>query len=218
MPMGSSTPSRKATRTVVVGVAGGIGSGKSALARAFERLGLVVVDADAEAKALLDRDDVRTALVDWWGAEVLGADGRVDRRAVARLVFADGEARSRLERLIHPLVVSRSREVVGAARDAGRAGVVIDAPLLFEAGLDAMCDAVVFVDAPVEVREARVAATRGWEAGELRRREAAQMDLEEKKRRSRFVVENNSPDLSRLEDEADRIYAILRSEAGPVPQ
>lgn len=207
-----------APRTLVIGVAGGIGSGKSALAAAFERLGFEVVDADAEAKALLDREDVRARLESWWGQEILDAGGRVDRAAVARIVFDDLGARTRLEGLIHPLAVERCRVIVAEARQAGKVGVVIDAPLLFEAGLDEMCDAVVFVDAREDVREERVSRSRGWESGEILRREAAQMDLDEKKRRSRFIVENNSPDLSVLEGEADRIYAILRSEAGPVPE
>ena len=212
------SPGGERSPTLVLGVAGGIGSGKSALTRAFERLGFGVVDADGVAKALLDRDDVRAHMVDWWGPDILDAGGRVDRKRVARIVFGDMGARTRLEGLVHPLVVARCEEVVEEARRAGRVGVVIDAPLLFEAGLDEMCDAVVFVDAREVVRERRVAQSRGWDPAELWRREAAQMDLEEKKRRSRFTVENNSPDLSVLEGQADRIYAILRSEAEPVPE
>lgn len=221
-PMAHGAPSKgkaegKGAPTIVIGVAGGIGSGKSALARALGRLGLEVVDADREAKALLDRADVRAQLVESWGTGILDGEGRVDRARVAHRIFTNGESRAWLERLIHPLVIERCEEAIARARRAGRAGVVIDAPLLYEAGLDGLCDAVVFVDASVEVRAERVSRSRGWESGELERREAAQMDLAEKRDRSRFVVENNSSELSALEERAAGIYDILRSEAGPGP-
>ena len=200
-------------RVLVVGVAGGIGSGKSALARAFEGLGFEILDADAEAKAALDRPEVRHELVGWWGERILDEHRRVDRRSVAQIVFEDGASRERLESLVHPIVIGRCEDVARRATRAGRAGVVIDAPLLFEAGLEGMCDAVVFVAADDDIRAARVSKARGWDAEEIGRREAVQMALEEKRGRSRFVVENNSTDLSVLEAEASRIYDILCSEA-----
>lgn len=210
---GGAASETGARRALVIGVAGGIGSGKSTLSRAFAELGFLVVDADEEVREALNRPEVRQTLVSWWGDRVLGRDGRIDRAAVARIVFKEGGARKKLEGLLHPIVISRCERAVGEATRAGMVGVVIDAPLLHESSLDLACDAVVFVDASREVREARVARTRGWAPGELSRREAAQLPLEEKRKRSRFLVENNSGDLSVLEGEASRIYAILRSEA-----
>jgi len=179
-------------RALVVGLVGGIGAGKSAVARAMGELGFVVIDSDREAKAALDRPEVRDELVRWWGKGVLGAEGRVDRKVVAGIVFADAAERRRLEALVHPLVKATRAELVRRAAAEGKPGVVVDAPLLIEAGSDAECDAVVFVDAPRERRLERVRATRGWDEAELTRREAAQLPLEAKRARADAVVLNDA--------------------------
>ncbi|MDX2114055.1 MAG: dephospho-CoA kinase [Planctomycetota bacterium] len=182
---------------VVLGIAGGIGSGKSTVARAFASLGWEVVDSDKEAAAALQSEEAKRALVGWWGPGVLDAGGGVDRGAVGRLVFADEEKRRALEGLIHPMIARTRAQVLerARARVRGRAGervgVVFDAPLLFEAGLDGQCDAVVFVDAPRGVRLERVRRSRGWDEAELSRREAAQWAPERKRALCRFVVNND---------------------------
>lgn len=190
----------------VIGLVGGIGAGKSHVARAMEALGYVVVDSDKEAKAALDRPEVREQLVKWWGPGVLEATGRVDRKRVAEIVFGDAAQRTRLESLVHPLVKVRRGEMIARARAEGARGVVLDAPLLLEAGVDGECDYVVFVDAPLEVREARVKG-RGWDAGELHRRENAQMPLEEKRRRADITLVNDGPP----EVVAGRVAGMLRT-------
>lgn len=194
----------------VIGIAGGIGSGKSAVAAALAALGCVVIDSDKEAKAALDRADVRATLAQWWGPEVLIADGpdagKVNRKAVADLVFKNPTDRRRLEELIHPLIRARRADLKARAKASSAAGVVVDAPLLFEAGVDTECDLVVFVDAPRAQRLARVAQTRGWTPEELDRREASQMPLDEKRARSNLVVANDgSP-----EELSRRVAALWR--------
>lgn len=176
----------------VIGLVGGIGAGKSEVARLLGTHGFVVIDADALAKAALDRPDVRARLVEWWGGTIIAPDGRVDRGALAGIVFRDPEARRRLESLTHPIVLETRGEVVAQAAASGRAGVVIDAPLLFEAGSDAGCDLVIYVDAPREQRLERVLASRGWGEAELARRESAQLSLEEKRSRADVVVINDA--------------------------
>lgn len=198
----------------IIGLCGGIGSGKSAAARAFERLGCVVIDSDREARAVLDRPEVREELVRWWGPGILGADGRVHRPAVADRVFSDPAERHRLESLVHPLVRARRADLAARAASTGAAGVVVDAPLLFEAGVDSECDAVVFIDTPRDVRLARVMATRGWTEAELDRREASQWPLEEKRARSSHVVRNTG-DLAELERKVGAAFSAIVS-AGPV--
>jgi dephospho-CoA kinase len=182
---------------VVVGLAGGIASGKSRVAQAFAKLGWAVVDSDAQVAAQLARPEIAQTLASWWGPGVLDAQGKVDRRAVGKIVFSDAAQRQRLEGLLHPLIARTRQEVIRdatlASPQAGAAaprGVVLDAPLLFEAGLDRECDAVVFVDASHADRLERVRRNRGWDAQELARREAAQWPLEEKRARCRFVVHN----------------------------
>jgi dephospho-CoA kinase len=201
---------------IVLGIAGGIGSGKSTVARAFAALGWVVVDSDQQAAAALLRDDVRGTLVQWWGSGVLDSSGMIDRKAVGRIVFADAAERKRLEELIHPLIARGRRDAIAAATAAaGRApdGVVYDAPLLFEAGLDRECDAVVFVDAPRERRLERVRASRGWDEHELAKREASQWPLDRKRAGCRFVVVNDG-DARGVDEQVRHVAAILTAERG----
>ncbi len=178
------------TGPVIIGLAGGIGSGKSTVARVFESLGCMVIDSDKLSKEAMAREDVRETLRQWWGDEVLGADGQVDRRAVAKIVFSDPKERERLEGLIHPLIAQARAKKIEDARNAGVDAVVVDAPLLFEAGLDKQVDAVVFVDCPFETRLERVKTTRGWDEEELRLREKAQLGVEHKRQRSDYEVVN----------------------------
>jgi dephospho-CoA kinase len=195
----------------VIGLAGGVGAGKSAVGRALAELGCVVADCDALAQSALDDPAVRTRLRAWWGCGILAEDGRIDRGAVADIVFADDEQRRLLERLVHPWVRSRLRE---RFRDtpAAAPALVIDAPLLFEAGLEEVCDAVIFVDAERDVRLRRVAASRGWDARELRRREDSQMPLDVKRGKADHVVENNG-DFADLSEKVRHILSdIIRSQ------
>jgi dephospho-CoA kinase len=178
-------------RPIVIGLAGGIGSGKSLAASILADLGCIVVDSDQQARAALDRPEVRSTLVEWWGPRVIGPDGRISRSRVAEVVFRDQGQRRRLEALIHPLVRRTRQEMIRRACESGAPAVVVDAPLLFEAGVDKECDAVIFVDAPLAARRERIRA-RGWEAGELERREKAQWKLDEKRRRADHVVVNDA--------------------------
>ncbi len=191
----------------VIGLAGGVGAGKSQVAAILGELGCIVSDSDAQSRAALERPEVRDRLVGWWGAGVLGSDGLVDRRRIASIVFSDPEARRRLEGLVHPLIHQARAEEFTRANSAGVRAVVIDAPLLFEAGLDRECDAVIFVDSPPEVRLARVAAARGWDEAELRRREAAQLPLEEKRARCEHLVKN----LGSTADLREQVKSVLEA-------
>ncbi len=183
------------SRPVIIGLAGGIGSGKSTVARVFEGLGCVVIDSDRLSKEALAREDVRETLRQWWGGAVLTGDGQVDRGAVARIVFSDPKERARLEGLIHPLIAQARAKRIEDARNAGVDAVILDAPLLFEAGLDKEVDVVVFVDCPFETRVERVKTTRGWDEAELQLREKAQLGVEHKRQRSDYEVVNmGSPD------------------------
>jgi dephospho-CoA kinase len=175
----------------VIGVAGGIGGGKSFVARIFAEMGCRVIDSDAQVRAAYADAGVREKIRSWWGGDVFLEDGEINRPLIARKVFADLSERRRLEGLIHPWVdQARRREMDAAANDPQVVAYVWDTPLLFEAGLAGECDAVVFVDAPFEQRLARVGAARGWDEAELLRREKSQWPLDKKKRISDYVVTN----------------------------
>lgn len=191
-----------------IGIVGGIASGKSLVASQLQSLGALVVDADRLGHEVLEVPEVRDAIRSRWGDSVLGPDDRVDRAAVARRVFRDPDGPSELrflEQLTHPRIGHRLRAIVDEARREGRVkAVVIDAPLLYRAGLDALCDEVIYVDASRELREARV-ARRGWPVGELGRREAAQDPLEEQKKRATWLLDN-SQNAEATRDEIARFW------------
>lgn len=179
-------------RPVVIGLTGGIASGKSAVADELERLGCVVSRSDQRAHAMLQRDDVKATLVGWFGPGVVDEHGALSRKALADLVFSDPEARSRLEGLIHPLLHAERGELLAQAAREGVKAIVIDAPLLIEAGVDRECDVVVFVDAPRQQRLERARESRGWDEAEMARREKAQLGLDAKRARADYVVVNDA--------------------------
>jgi dephospho-CoA kinase len=177
----------------IIGIAGGIGSGKSFVARLFGELGCLVLAADEQVRAAYADPEVRDTLKQWWGDCVINREGHVDRRAVAQRVFEKPDERRRLEALIHPRVAAmRDAAMAAAASDAQVLAFVWDIPLLFEVGLNTRCDAIVFVDAPWADRLRRVRETRGWDEAELRRRENLQLGLDNKRRMSNDIVQNTA--------------------------
>ena len=182
----------------VIGIAGGIGAGKSSIARMFGELGCLVVDSDKQAHAAIEEPEVKAELRAWLGDAVFRADGSVDRKEVGRRVFADAAALERLNKLVHPRVARRRDELMlKAFADPEVPAIVWDTPLLFETGLDAACDALVFVNALREIRLERVRAERGWGEAELARREKMQLGLDKKQNRAHYCVENsNDPSAS----------------------
>jgi dephospho-CoA kinase len=179
---------------VSIGLVGGVASGKSLVGKMLVKLGAGMLDADRAGHVVLAEDaEVRRCVLSRWGDAILGKDGKVDRGAVARRVFGKdaGAATERkfLEELLHP----RIRERLAHERDqiaaAGKPAVVLDAPLLLEAGWGPMCDVVVMIDSPREARLERAAA-RGWSEAEFDEREAAQWSVAAKRQRSDVVIPN----------------------------
>lgn len=170
----------------VVGVTGPIGAGKTAFAAALEALGARRIDADALARSTVAPGTPAAAAIAAAFPGAVGADGAIDRRRLAALAFADEAAWKRLNAIVHPPVIEASRRAV--AEDPA-AVWVLDVPLLYESGMDRMCDLVVLVDAPAALRYARLAA-RGLPTAEAVRREAFLLPVEEKRRRAALAVEN----------------------------
>ncbi|MEM7228371.1 MAG: dephospho-CoA kinase [Planctomycetota bacterium] len=173
----------------VIGLTGGIASGKSEVGRFLADLGCLVVNSDQLGHEALRDDIVRKTLVSWWGESIVDDSGELDRSAIARIVFSSPGERQRLEALVHPWIEARRRALFDDPPTDTRA-LVIDAPLLLEAGLGDECDAVIFVDADRSIRAARVQATRGWTVEDLERRESAQFGLDEKRKQADYVVVN----------------------------
>lgn len=183
----------------VLGIVGGIGSGKSAVAAEFARLGCLVIDSDRLSHEIMNRPSTVETLRQWWGAEVLAPDGRPDRDAIARRIFASGDQKARLESYLYPLIADdRAHMMSDGFKDPAVKAIILDSPLLLENRLDRLCDAILFVETDEANRVERVRAARGWTAAELARRERWQMPLDQKRARSTFVIPNNgSPDALR---------------------
>jgi len=197
----------------IIGIAGGIGSGKSFVASLFLELGCLVIDSDEMVRRAYQDPQVRQQLRQWWGDEVFLPHGEVNRRAIAGRVFDRPEERKQLEHLIHPIVNDeRARVMEQAAHDPQVLAFVWDTPLLFETGLNRQCDVVLFVDASDEVRLERV-SRRGWDQEELARREKSQWALDKKREISDYVISNTAGNADetrgQVKDVLSRIFARL---------
>ena len=187
-----------------IGLTGGIGSGKSTVAALLAERGARVVDADRIAREVLEPGTPGlAAVVAEFDAGVLAADGSLDRAALAGIVFADPDARARLDAVVHPLVRARAAEAVAAAPPD--AVVVQDVPLLVETGQAGSFDLVLVVEADPEVRVQRLVA-RGLSAEDARARMASQA-TDEQRRAVADVVLRNDGDRARLATQVDRFWA-----------
>lgn len=205
---------RPGSRPIIVGIAGGIGSGKSSVARLLGELGAVVIDADAMAHAELDDAQVRQTLTNWWGPSIVGSDGKVDRKRIGAIVFNDPALRTRLEGLVHPRIAERRDKMIEqASADPKVRMIVMDAPLLYEVGLDRMCDSVIFVESDAARRAERSEKNRQWTPGELDRREKSQMPLDIKRKKADHICSNNS-DLPALRQEVKGLYELILAKDG----
>ncbi|MCA9114224.1 MAG: dephospho-CoA kinase [Planctomycetaceae bacterium] len=181
----------------VIGLIGGIGSGKSSVAREFARTGsAVVLDADHAGHLALEQADIKSRIRSRFGAEVFDSEGKVLRKQLAQLVFGSSsrhrQALHDLEQILHPAIREVFDRAIEQARAEGTAEVILlDAAVLLEAGWQDRCDAVVFVNTPPAIRRERILIKRGWSEEELQRREASQLSLEEKQRRSDYHLDNS---------------------------
>jgi len=198
---------------LLVGLSGGIGAGKSTVARLLERRGAVVIDADqlardAIAKGTPGFDDV----VDAFGPEVVGPDGDLDRAALAARIFADPSEKATLEGIVHPEVARRFGQRVQELRETGRV-VLYVSPLLVELGLAPAFDVVVVVTASPHLRISRVASDRGLSPDEVRSRMAAQATDEQRMEVADVLIDNDGS-LAELEPQIERLWADLVARAG----
>jgi len=198
----------------LIGLTGGIATGKSTFAAALRELGAAVIDADALAREAVRRGSAALEeIARAFGSEVVGADGELDRRRMAELVFADPAVRARLEAITHPAVRRAMERETQRLAEAGHALAFYDVPLLYEVGLDRALDCVVLVYAPPEVQRARLMARDGLSPADAEARLAAQMPIDEKAARADVVVSNQGS-LVELRAKAAPLLAALRAGLG----
>lgn len=201
----------------IIGILGGIGSGKSTIAAMFGDLGCKVIQSDQQVRDAYADPQIRRMIRQWWGDEAFDSAGQVRRDWIANLIFADPEQRRRLEQLLHPWVASARDKIMQAADDAQVLAFVWDTPLLIEAGWDRQCDVLVFVKAPFEQRLGRVRQNRGWDEDQLRKRENLQTPLDKKEKISDYVI-SNTADLEFARGQVRQVLSRILSvkqQAGP---
>jgi len=194
----------------LIGIIGGIGSGKSTASALFRQLGVAIICADDIGHQVLLLPEVKEAVRERWGSAVFDAKGEIDRKKLAAVVFADEKELADLKSLTHPLI---AKEVHRQWQEHEREGMqlcLLDAPLLLESGWDHLVDQIIFVEAPAEVRWNRI-ESRGWSEAEWHQREAAQLPVEEKKRRATIILDN-SGDTEYLRMQVEKHHRSLEAE------
>ena len=192
----------------IIGLVGGIGSGKSIVARLIgKHEGVTVIDADQLGHEVLRLDEVKTLVKAQWGDAPFGDDDEINRRKMAELVFSDTENSNenleQLNKISHPRITELLKKHLETAKISDVRMVLIDAPLLIEGGWDRFCDEIIFVDSPLPARIARV-LERGWTPEEFQVRTANQLPLDKKRQTARIVIENDCS-LVELEQRVDSV-------------
>lgn len=204
-------------KVFVIGLVGGVASGKSRVAQMIAAQGGAVIDADRLGHDVLQRPQVAQQLTRQFGTSILAAGGGVDRQALGRLVFGNtpsaAAALQRLEATVHPQIRAEAVSELSRLREAQPppSAIVIDAPLLLEADWAPLCDVIFFVDTPTEIRRQR-ALQRGWSSDHFDSREQAQMPLDDKRRASTHVIDGTA-DEGQLRSTIARLLREMRSTA-----
>lgn len=175
----------------VIGLTGGIASGKSTASAYLRELGATIVDADAISRASTRRGGAAFEAVCAAFGDILGADGEIDRRKLGGIVFADEDARRKLNSIVHPAVMAESRAQIENARASGVKVCILDVPLLFETGMERLCDETWLIYVPREEQIRRMAERDGLDAAAAAARIDSQMPLEEKLKRADVAIDSS---------------------------
>lgn len=192
---------------MIIGLTGGIGSGKSTVSHLFVARGAKLVDADAIAREVVELGSpILAEVVAAFGEEILHPDGRLNREQLGNLVFQNPALKKQLENILHPPIRQLIRTRMNEFESADPEGlVVVDIPLLFESKLESMFEHVVVVYVPEEVQITRLIAREGWSEDVAKRRIATQMPIEDKRLRADTVIENQFS----LEQTANQVDALM---------
>jgi dephospho-CoA kinase len=207
------------SKKLIIGLIGGVGSGKSLAAKEFAKFGARVISGDELGHEALQQPNIKEQVLRHWGPKILNESGEVDRRKLGRIVFAEARERLALEELVFPWIEKRiDKELANAGIDPNVKFIVLDAAIMLETGWDRVCDQIVFVDASPEIRRHRLAASRGWTAQQVEERENAQWPLNEKRKRAHAILDNSgAPEaLARQVQELIEQWGILRNPEGDV--
>jgi dephospho-CoA kinase len=193
----------------MIGILGGIGSGKSTVAAEFAKLGCEVIDADEIAHELLDKPDIKNKVVDSFSEAVLNSTGKINHKKLADIVFADAEKLAKLNSIIHPPVLERAEELIRQAKQQNRVkAIVLDMPLLVEVGWDKRCDKLIFVKCNRQLRAKRALKMGVFNEKQLKIRENFQISLDKKESITDNTIDNNSG-FSALTEQVTDVFSCI---------
>ncbi len=197
-------------RKSVLGLIGGIGSGKSAVATLFQNQGALIIGGDPIGHEALYQPDIKTKILYLWGTSILNEQGEISRPKLANLVFADPAERNELEKIVFPYITMKIAEKIDQAQqDLTVSFIVLDAAVLLESGWDRYCDWIVYVHVPLSLRWQRLRQQRSWTKEEFHQRTRAQISLTDKVTRADFVIDN-SGDLATVVPQVEKILAQVQ--------
>lgn len=192
----------------IIGILGGIGSGKSAAAAQFARLGCGIVDADRMVHELLEDEAIILEIRQFFGDDILQSDGRIDKTKLSEKVFESAENVAGINNIIHGHVLVRTEELISKLNSSEKVkAIVLDMPLLAEVGWEKRCDKLVFVACKSAIRAQRIGKKGGFSKNQIKKREKFQISLDSKEKIADYTIDNNS-DLSALADQVFRIFSI----------
>ncbi|MDR1245088.1 MAG: dephospho-CoA kinase [Endomicrobium sp.] len=195
---------------MIIGLTGGIASGKSESAKYFEELGAFCIDADAVAKELTCKDKpALQEIAKVFGDDILSLEGTLNREKLADIIFSDVSSKLKVEEILHSRVISCINEII-SKEISEKEVIVVNAPLLFETGLDKVCDKIVTIKISYDIQVERLALRDGLNNDEIKKRIASQMPMEEKVKLSDFVVDNSGSKKD-LKKKIENIYRLLTS-------
>lgn len=194
---------------MIIGLTGGITSGKSTISKIFRELGAEIIDADIKAKEISEREDVVKEIGNIFGKEVINSEGKIDRLKIKEIVFNNKEKLKKLNDLIHPKVMEEFKKI---KENTGKNDIIIfDVPLLFESGMDKMCDKIILVFTDKKIQIKRMLERDGITEELAEKIINSQMSLEEKLNKSQIHLENNGT-LEDLREKSETIYRELKGE------
>lgn len=196
---------------MIIGLTGGIATGKSQSSKVFKKLGCYIIDADKLSKDLTVKDGkCLKDIIGTFGTEVLNDDGSLNRKKLGSIVFNDKQAKIELERIIHPHIIRKTNEII--AKKYKSTDIIVDAPLLFEVGLDRICDKVVVIYAQYHLQIKRFMKRDKISKSEAEKRIALQMPIEDKMKLADITIDNSST-IAELNKNIKAVYKELKKDS-----
>jgi dephospho-CoA kinase len=196
-------------KKAIIGIMGGIGSGKSTVAAEFGRFGCCVIDADAIVASLLETEEIKLQITESFGNEVFDESGAVDRGRLAEMVFAEKANVEKINGIVHPPVLAQIEELIAEYDESDARAIVLDMPLLVEVGWSKRCDKLIFVACDEQLRTQRMAQKSGFTKKQLKNREKFQILLDSKAQIADYTVRNDSG-LAELSEQIVHIFTQIQ--------